>query len=173
MRTGQKKRTRSSSGRSAGACMLGALVALAVAGLMGTAPATAAGGLVSKRSAYPVAETIDRLERAVKDRQLIVIARVDHAAAAQKAGLALRPTQLLIFGNPKAGTPLMQSAQSAGIDLPLKALAWEDDKGQVWLVYNEPAWLAARHGVSDRPEIIKAMTGALEALTDAATKSTR
>jgi len=135
------------------------------------APAGAAGGLVTKRSPYPVGETMDRLERAVRDRELIVVARVDHAAAAQKAGLTLRPTQLLIFGSPKAGTPLMQSAQSVGIDLPLKALAWEDDKGQVWLAYNDPAWLAARHGVTDRAEVIRTITGALNALSDAATKA--
>ena len=141
--------------------------------LMLTTPAGATGGLVTKRSAYPVAETMDRLERAVKERQLIVVARVDHAAAAQKAGLTLRPTQLLIFGNPKAGTPLMQSAQTIGIDLPLKVLVWEDDKGQVWLAYNDPAWLAARHDVTDRAEVVRAMIGALNALTEAATRAAR
>jgi len=135
------------------------------------APVGATAGLVTKRSAYPVAETMDRLERAVRDRGLGVVARVDHAAAAQKVGLTLRPTQLLIFGNPKAGTPLMQSAPSSGIDLPLKALAWEDDKGQVWLAHNDPGWLAARHGVTDHAEVIRAITGALDALTDAATKA--
>lgn len=142
-----------------------------LASLTPIAPADAAGGLVTKQSAYPVAETMERLERAVKDRQLIVVARVDHAAAAQKAGLALRPTQLLIFGNPKAGTPLMQSAQSIGIDLPLKVLVWEDGKGEVWLAYNDPAWLAARHDVTDRAEVVRGITGALDALSDAATKA--
>jgi uncharacterized protein (DUF302 family) len=136
-----------------------------------TAAVDAADGLVKKPSARPVAETMDRVERAVKDRGLIVVARIDHAAAAQKAGLALRPTQLLIFGNPKGGTPLMQSAQSIGIDLPLKVLVWEDDKGQVWLGYNEAAWLAARHGITDRAEVVRAITGALEGLTEAATKT--
>src|SRR5262245_15861232 len=149
------------------------LVLLASVMLASTASAGAPGGLVAKRSPYPVAETMDRLERAVKDRELFVIARVDHAAAAQRVGLALRPTQLLIFGNPKGGTPLMQSAPSIAIDLPLKAVAWEDDKGQVWLAYNDPGWLAMRHGVSDRAEIIKAMTAAIEALTDAATEGAR
>ena len=135
--------------------------------------AEAAGGLVTKRSQNSVTETMNRLERAVTERDLVVIARVDHAGAAQKAGMVLRPTQLLIFGNPKAGTPLMQSAQSVGIDLPLKALAWEDETGQVWIAYNDPAWLAARHDVKDRAELVKAMTTALEALTDAAAKGTR
>jgi len=145
------------------------LVLLAVLTL--TVPAAATGGLVAKRSSYPVAETMDRLERTVKDRQLIVVARVDHAAAAQKAGLTLRPTQLLIFGNPKAGTPLMQSAPSIGIDLPLKVLIWEDDKGQVWLGYNDPAWLAVRHGVNDRAEVVLAITRALDSLAEAVTRA--
>ena len=153
--------------------ILAGLVSVAVGLVMLTAPAEATGGLVTKPSLYPVAETMDRLERAVRDRGLVVVARVDHAGAAQTAGLTLRPTQVLIFGNPKAGTPLMQSAQSIGIDLPLKALAWEDDKGQVWLAYIDPAWLAARHGVTDRADVIRVMRAALEALTDAVTKGAR
>jgi uncharacterized protein (DUF302 family) len=159
-------------GRPRAARALSALVSLLMITMVVT-PAAAASGLITKRSPYSVLETVDRLARAAKERDLVVIARVDHAGAAQKVGLTLRPTQLLIFGNPKAGTPLMQSAQSAGIDLPLKALAWEDEMGQVWLAYNDPAWLAERHGVKDRAEIVKAMTAALEALTDAATKGTR
>jgi len=150
------------------------LLSLALLALLTlTAPAGATGGLVAKRSPYPVVETMDRLERAVRDRQLIVVARVDHAAAAHEAGLTLRPTQLLIFGNPKAGTPLMQNAQSIGIDLPLKGLVWEDDRGQVWLAYNDPAWLAARHDVTDRAEVVRGITGTLDALSDAATKAAR
>ncbi|MGH7383662.1 MAG: DUF302 domain-containing protein [Candidatus Rokuibacteriota bacterium] len=152
---------------------LAGLVSLVMVMLMLAPPVGAAGGLITKPSPYPVAETMDRLERAVKDRGLVVIARVDHSAAAQKAGLTLRPTQLLIFGNPKAGTLLMQTAGSIGIDLPLKALVWEGDKGQVWLAFNDPSWLAARHGVSDRAEVVRAMTGVTEALTDAVTKAAR
>jgi hypothetical protein len=97
---------------------LGGLVSLVMVILMLTAPVGAAGGLVTKPSPYPVAETMDRLERAVKDRELVVIARLDHAAAAQKAGLTLRPIQLLIFGNPKAGTLLMQTASLARLQRP-------------------------------------------------------
>ena len=164
---------RSPHGWPGAAPALAALVSLLMVTAMVATSARAAGGLVTKQSQYSVAETVDRLERAVKARDLVVIARVDHAGAAQKAGLTLRPTQLLIFGNPKAGTPLMQGAQSAGIDLPLKALAWEDETGQVWLAYNDPAWLAERHGVTGRAEVVKAMTAALEALTDAATTGTR
>ena len=145
--------------------LIGFAVTMMIASPLTTA-ARAAGGLVAKPSPYSVAETMDRLERAVQERQLTVIARVDHAAAAQKVGLTLRPTQLLIFGNPRAGTPLMQSVQSIGIDLPLKALVWEDDTGKAWLGYNDPVWVAARHGVGDRPEVVRAMQTALEALTD-------
>jgi uncharacterized protein (DUF302 family) len=152
---------------------LAGLASLVMVMLVLAPPVGAASGLVTKPSPYPVAETMDRMERAVKDRELVVIARVDHAAAAQKAGLTLRPTQLLIFGNPNAGTLLMQTAQSIGIDLPLKALVWEDDKGQVWIAFNDPSWLTARHGVSDRAEVVRAMTAATEALTDAVTKAAR
>ena len=86
---------------------------------------------------------------------------MNHQANAASAGLKLNPTELLIFGNPKLGTPLMQSNQSIGLDLPMKALAWQDDKGEVWLTYNDPSHIAMRHGVSDRPKVIKKMTGAL------------
>lgn len=142
------------------------VVAVLVAG-----PVLAAGGLVTKRSSHSVAETMDRLEQAVRERGLVVVARVDHAGAAQRAGLALRPTQLLIFGNPQAGTPVMQSAQTAGIDLPLKALAWEDEKGQVWLGYNDPAWIAQRHGVKEAAQVLQGMRSALDGLTDLATRA--
>lgn len=111
--------------------------------------AGAADGLIEIKSAYGVSETITRLEAAAKERKLNVFLRVDHAAGAQKIGATLRPTELLVFGNPQGGTPLMVCAQSMGIDLPLKALAWEDASGQVWLGYNDPQYLAARHGAKD------------------------
>lgn len=85
---------------------------------------------------------MDRLEDGVKQRGLVVFARIDHAAGASKIGKTLRPTELLIFGNPQGGTPFMECAQSVGIDLPLKALVWEDAMGKVWISYNEPAFLA-------------------------------
>ncbi|MGH6671374.1 MAG: DUF302 domain-containing protein [Xanthobacteraceae bacterium] len=81
---------------------------------------------------------------------MTVFARIDHAAGAREVGMALRPTELLIFGNARGGTPLMEAAQTVAIDLPLKALAWEDANGKVWLSYNKPAWIAARHGVAER-----------------------
>jgi uncharacterized protein (DUF302 family) len=104
-------------------------------------------GLICLKSSFPVKETIDRLTHAVESRGLTVFCRIDHAAGAVEAGLKLRPTQVLIFGNAKGGTPLMQASQAIGIDLPLKALAWEDAAGQTWLLYNDPVWLTARHGI--------------------------
>ena len=108
--------------------------------------AVAADGLVAVKSAVSVKETIDRFEASAKQRGLLIFARIDHAAGAAKVGKSLRPTEALIFGNPQGGTPLMECSQTVGIDLPLKALAWEDEKGQVWLGYNDPAYLAQRHG---------------------------
>jgi len=110
-----------------------------------------ADGVTAVKSAHTPKETMDRLEAAVKKRGLNVFARIDHAAGAAKAGKTLRPTELLIFGNPQGGTPFMECAQTVGIDLPLKALVWQDEKGQVWLGYNEPSYLAARHGVASCP----------------------
>jgi len=131
--------------------------------------ARAADGLTAVKSPYSAKETIDRLESAAKARNLVIFVRIDHAAGAQKAGRALRPTELLIFGNPQGGTPLMECAQSAGIDLPLKALAWQDESGQVWLGYNEPQFLAARHGAANCA-VVPNLKKALEALAAEATK---
>lgn len=109
----------------------------------------ATNGLVSVQSRFGVTETIDRLAAAVTGAGLRVFARIDHAAGAREVGAELRPTELLIFGHPKGGTPLMQDQQTAGIDLPIRALAWEDEHGQVWLSYNDARWLAERHGLGD------------------------
>ena len=106
-------------------------------------------GLVSVESRFGVTETIDRLVETITRAGLRVFARIDHAAGAREIGAPLRPTELLIFGHPKGGTPLMQDNQLAGIDLPIKALAWEDDQGKVWLSYNDAQWLAERHGLGD------------------------
>jgi uncharacterized protein (DUF302 family) len=102
-------------------------------------------GLIVSESTHPVRETIDRVVSAATSRGLTVFARVDHAAGAAKVGMELRPTELVIFGNAKGGTPLMQGSQTAGIDLPLKMLAWEDAKGTVRLGYNDVIWIANRH----------------------------
>ncbi|HLZ81117.1 MAG TPA: DUF302 domain-containing protein [Ktedonobacteraceae bacterium] len=107
-------------------------------------------GLITVASRFSARETMDRLIAAVTSAGLHVFARIDHAANAAQVGMELRPTELLIFGNPRGGTPLMQDRQTAGIDLPVKALVWEDEEGKVWLTYNEAAWLAARHQLGDR-----------------------
>jgi uncharacterized protein (DUF302 family) len=128
-----------------------------------------ADGLTTIPSAHSVKDTIDRLAADVTAKGLTVFARVDHAKGAHDVGLELRPTELLIFGNARGGTPLMQAQQIAGIDLPLKALAWEDAGGKVWLAYNEPEWIAARHAITS--PAAKALAGALAALTKAAAGS--
>jgi uncharacterized protein (DUF302 family) len=129
-----------------------------------------ADGLITVPSSHPAGPTLDRLAAAVAVAGLQVFARIDHAAGAADAGLDLRPTQLLVFGQARGGTPLMQQAQTAGIDLPLKALAWTDADGQTWLSYNDPAWIAHRHqlGAASTP-VVQALTGALARLAAAAT----
>ncbi len=127
-------------------------------------------GVVSMESAHDVATTVDRLEAALAEKGMTVFARIDHAAGARGVGETLRPTQLLIFGNPKVGTPLMQCGQGIAIDLPQKALAWEDAAGKVWLGYNDPHYLAARHGIeADCAEVIERVEKALATFTRAAT----
>jgi uncharacterized protein (DUF302 family) len=103
--------------------------------------------LATIASAFSVRETIDRLARIATSRGMVVFARIDHAVGAAQVGMALRPTELVLFGHPRGGTPLMQERQTAGIDLPLKALAWEDAEGKVWLTYNEIPWLVGRHNL--------------------------
>jgi uncharacterized protein (DUF302 family) len=127
-------------------------------------------GLTTLLSAHGAKDTMDRLEAEVKAKGMTVFARIDHAAGAKAAGLALRPTEVLIFGNAKGGTPLMQALQTTGIDLPLKALVWEDPGGKVWLSYNELAWIAQRHGgVAQVSEVTGRLAGVLAALAKAAT----
>jgi uncharacterized protein (DUF302 family) len=120
-------------------------------------------GLITVPSAHSVKDSLDRLEADVKSKGMTVFVRIDHAAGAKEVGLALRPTELLIFGNARAGTPLMQVHQTIGIDLPLKVLAFEDAAGKVWLAYNAPGWLAARHGdAAQGGDVAKRMAAALE-----------
>jgi uncharacterized protein (DUF302 family) len=126
-------------------------------------------GLIVRASRHDPKETMDRLAAAVTARGAAVVARIDHAAAAATVGLALAPTEVLIFGNPRAGTPLMQAAQTIGIDLPLKALVWRDASGATSVGYNDPHWLARRHGVEAGHEaILKAMAEFLAAVADEA-----
>lgn len=125
-------------------------------------------GLVSKPSPHGVAETLDRLEGVLEDKGIRVALRWPHGDRASGAGIELRETAVLVFGNPKIGSHLMTSRQTAGIDLPMKALAWRDADGQVWLGYNDPEWIARRHGIDDRDDVIEKMSKALDGLTDAA-----
>ncbi|WP_159007102.1 DUF302 domain-containing protein [Bradyrhizobium sp. S69] len=128
-----------------------------------------ADGLIVVRSSHGPAETMDRLVAEIKAKGLTVFARIDHASGAKEVGLPLRPTELLIFGNAKGGTPLMQSNQEIGLDLPLKALVWQDASNDTWISYNDPAWLAKRHGLGHEVEPpVKAMTAMLSAVTRAA-----
>lgn len=149
--------------------MIAARLAALLALMATCTAALAADGLIAVKSASSVKATIDRLEATVKERGLNVFARIDHAGGAAKIGRTLRPTELLIFGNPQGGTPFMECAQSVGIDLPLKALAWEDAAGQVWLGYNDPGWLAMRHGAASCP-VVENLRKALGGLAEAATK---
>jgi uncharacterized protein (DUF302 family) len=132
--------------------------------------AMATPGLTTIRSSFGPQDTMNRLETAVKAKGMTVFARIDHAAGATAVGLPLRPTEVLIFGNARGGTALMQSIQTIGIDLPLKALVWQDAAGDTWLSYNDPDWLAKRHGLSSETETaVGTLVGALAALAKAAT----
>jgi len=128
----------------------------------------AAEGLITLASGLGPKDTMDRLEAAIRAKGMTVFARIDHAAGAAQVSLTLAPTELLLFGNAKAGTPLMQSAQTIGIDLPLKALVWQDASGQTWLSYNDPLWLAKRHGLRT-PPAAEAMAAALKNLATTVT----
>ena len=118
-------------------------------------------GIISIRSSHDVKTTVDRLEKKLREKGMTVFIRINHAEGAQKVGKKLRPTELIIFGNPKVGTPLMQCGQSVAIDLPQKALIWQDETGQVWLTYNDPKYLASRHNIKECSEVIEKIEKAL------------
>ena len=118
-------------------------------------------GIISIKSSHDVKTTVDRLDNILREKGMTVFIRINHAEGAQKVGKKLRPTELVIFGNPKVGTPLMQCGQSVAIDLPQKALIWQDEAGQVWLSYNDPKYLASRHSIKECGEIIKKIEKAL------------
>jgi uncharacterized protein (DUF302 family) len=122
-------------------------------------------GIVTKASRYSVSDTLDRLEAAVRARGLTVFAVIDHSGEAEKAGLTMLPAKLLIFGSPRAGTPLMVASPLLALDLPLKALVWQDGQEQVWLSYNSVSYLAERHSIPD--DLVKNIAG-IDALIDAA-----
>jgi uncharacterized protein (DUF302 family) len=132
-----------------------------------TSPANV--GLVTLPSAHSAAETVERMKALLAQKGIHLFAHIDHAAEAKKVGLPLRQTEVLIFGNPQVGTPVMQSRQTIGLDLPLRALVWEDGAGKVWLTYHPLDFLAQSHHVADRDEAVKALDAGLAALARAAT----
>jgi uncharacterized protein (DUF302 family) len=121
-------------------------------------------GLTSIPSRFGPRETMDRLDAEIRTKGMTVFARIDHAAGAAEVGLTLAPTELIIFGNARGGTPLMQASQTAGIDLPLKALVWQDAVGKTWLSYNEPRWIAQRHSVANAEQVVSKLAAALSAM---------
>ena len=136
--------------------------------LLMTVPTYAAEGMVNVKSPLGVKETGDRLESVLKEKGMTIFNRVKHSEAAKKAGVQLRETELIIFGNPKAGSPLMKCQQSVAIDLPQKALIWKDNKGNTWISYNNPRYLKARHNISDCEEVISKIDKALAGIVKAA-----
>jgi len=127
-------------------------------------------GLVSVKSSHSVSNTMDRLEALLKKKGMKVFKRFNHAKGAKGVGVDLRPTELLLFGNPKIGSPLMKCAQTVAIDLPQKALVWKDEKGQVWLSYNAPSYLVSRHNMPGCEKVINKVTNALSKFAKGATK---
>ncbi|MFA5371738.1 MAG: DUF302 domain-containing protein [Sideroxydans sp.] len=144
------------------------LLALILAATLATfaSLAQAADGFITVKSSRSVAATMERVEALAKLRGMTVFARIDHAVGAAKIGKTLRPTQVIIFGNPKGGTPFIECAQTVGIDLPLKMLVWQDANGQVWLGYNDPAYLALRHGAG-KCAVVSNLRKALDDLAEA------
>ncbi len=129
-----------------------------------------ADGVIRIKSKYSVAVTVDKLESALKDKGMTIFKRVSHAEGAARVGLELRPTELMIFGNPKVGTPLMQCEQLAALDLPQKALVYEDEEGQVWFAYNDPEYIADRHNINGCDEVVNKISKALAGFSMAATQ---
>jgi uncharacterized protein (DUF302 family) len=125
-------------------------------------------GLITRISTHSVEDTLNKLEMIVTGKGFSVVARVNHAKAAESTGQQLKPTEVLIFGNPKVGTALMKSNPAIGLDLPIKVLVWENDEGVVTIAYNDPAWMVSRYAIEDREAVVKKMTGALAKFTEAA-----
>lgn len=158
---------------SSNALLVTGLIALVVLGgfLAFRAPSAIAAEpiLITKPSQHSAAETLNRLTKIMESKGITIFARVDHAAGAAKIGTEMPATELLIFGNPKLGTPLMTANRSIGIDLPLKALSWTDADGKTYLSYTAPATLKARWSIKDRDAVFEKITGALDKMTNAAT----
>tara|TARA_R110000803_G_scaffold104672_3_gene172848 strand:+ start:129 stop:593 length:465 start_codon:yes stop_codon:yes gene_type:complete len=146
------------------------MIALPLTFLLCSGLAQAAEGLIVVKSNQSVAATADKLEAVLSENGMKIMNRINHAAGAESAGLELRPTEVVIFGNPKVGSPLMQCAQSVAVDLPQKALIWEDDGGQVWLGYNDPEYLKTRHAIEGCDAALAKVSGALAKFASAATR---
>jgi uncharacterized protein (DUF302 family) len=132
----------------------------------------AADGLTTLPSNFAPKETVERLAAEIKARGMTVFARIDHQAGAAGVGLSLQPTEVVIFGNAKGGTPLMQAGQTVGIDLPLKALVWQEPSGKTWMSYNDPQWIARRHGLGQEAQkTVTAMAALLDAVAKTATSA--
>ncbi|MCO4758493.1 MAG: DUF302 domain-containing protein [Oceanospirillaceae bacterium] len=145
------------------------LTGLALTALMAT-PALADNGIITVQSNHDVATTADKLESVLVQKGMTVFTRINHAEGAKNASLELRPTEVVIFGNPKVGTPLMLCSQTTALDLPQKALIWEDEKGQTWLSYNDPEYLKERHNIEGCDAVIGKVKGALAKFAGAATQ---
>ena len=145
------------------------LTGLALTALI-TTPALADNGIITVQSNHDVATTADKLESVLGQKGMTVFTRINHAEGAKKANLELRPTEVVIFGNPKVGTPLMLCSQTTALDLPQKALIWEDEKGQTWLSYNDPEYLKERHNIEGCDAVIGKVKGALAKFAGAATQ---
>lgn len=131
-------------------------------------PLMAAEGLINVQSDFNVKETTERLENILNEKGMTIFNQINHSDAAQKVGVELRETRLIIFGNPKVGSPLMQCQQSVAVDLPQKAIIWEDDKSKVWISYNDPRYLGKRHNIIGCDEVISKVEKALSGITKAA-----
>lgn len=145
------------------------IVSIAFVMVLLSLPAVAADGLVQKPSAHSTDQTVKRFKGILEKKGIRVFAHVNHRENAQAVNLELNNIQVLIFGNPLLGTPLMQANSTIGIDLPMKVLVWEDANGKVWLAYNEPSYMVARHGIANRQAIVNKMAKALKKMTNAAT----
>ena len=146
------------------------MILTALAFLFMATPSIAAQGIIDVESAFNVKETADRLEGILTDKGMTIFTRINHSKAAKNVGIELRETELIIFGNPKVGSPLMQCQQSVAIDLPQKALIWKDAQGTVWISYNDPRYLQNRHNIPGCNEIITKISGALAGITKAASE---
>ena len=134
-------------------------------------PVEAADGVVNVQSAFNVKETADRMERVLKEKGMTIFNRIEHSEGAGKVGINLRDTELIIFGNPKVGSPLMKCRQSVALDLPQKALIWKDDKAKVWISYNDPKYLKKRHNITGCGEVISKIEKALAGIAKSASKN--